>query len=284
MFCNSPVHFPQQFLHRDFLCLLWAPSTVFLQFEQSWQACWEHQQKFSQCSWRMQRDKCTQQNVNAGAPSPQSMGLMMKQNSWCVKSAFRIASQSHSTPEWTCVLPLETSVGSVFKCPLLCFETPGWLLVISCTLKSDVDQRSLEKERPSLSITKLCNLGAAPQMSLEHSRCTPTGLLKICHLVVGNLNAISQQIRSWLRQKFNVQLVGTCFIAPLNGMRTSSESGQAFSPMMKHLSGGLSTHCQSSMQLLNALMSLVIPGPMVPKWMNCRFASTKAWTLTPCCW
>ena len=75
-----------------------------------------------------------------------------------------------------------------------CSESIGW------TWKSVGDQRSYEQERIPLSMTKLCNLAAAPQMSVRYSRCTPVGLLKICHLVVSNPKAISTFVLSWLKQ------------------------------------------------------------------------------------
>ena len=180
--------------------------------------------------------------------------------------------------------PLKASVGSAFKCPLLHCVAPSVLASIGSTSNSAGDQRSLEQERPSLSFTKLCNLAAAPQMSVRHSRCTPIGLQKICHLVVSNPNAISTLTLSWLKWKVQVWLVEMCFMAPLNGIVTLSESGWALSPARKNLSGRLSTHCLNSTHLLNALASLVLPGPMTPKWMNQRSAFTTAWTLTPHLW
>ena len=92
------------------------------------------------------------------------------------------------------LLPEERPCKASSKTMFPCSESIGW------TWKSVGDQRSYEQERPSLSMTKLCNLAAAPQMSVRYSRCTPVGLLKICHLVVSNPKAISTFVLSWLKQ------------------------------------------------------------------------------------
>ena len=159
-------------------------------------------------------------------------------------------------------MPFDTSARSVFKHPLLCCKTPGWLMIIGHTSKSVVDLRSLGKKHPSLSMTKLCNLAAAPQISLKCSRWIPTGHQKICHLVGSNPKAISHLILNWFKWKSCVWLVGTCFLAPLNGMRTESDSEWALSSMMKYLSGRLSIHLAQ----LNAIVKC--SGIICPAWSN----------------
>ena len=148
--------------------------------------------------------------------------LSMGRSSWCdmISPRMNFLLVSSTT------MPPKASVGSVFEQPLLHCNTPGVFELIGWTSKSVGDQRSLECDLPSSSMTKLCNLAAAPQMSLRHSRWTPMGVLKICHLVVSNPNTISRRILSWLRWKENELLTAlmNCLIlwCATTGMETQT--------------------------------------------------------------